>query len=354
MPRLTVGLPLRNSSLYLREAIESVQRQSFRDWSLLAIDDCSTDSTRHIVRDLAAHDGRIILVECEDGPSSQARNWNRAIQLATTELVSMFGHDDIMMPTLFERQIRMFDQHPTMTMCFAQGPFIDSSSNLVPYKRRMPIMWPAWPTDRVWEQHTFGPELVLEGFVHPSSVMMRTAAAQSIGLFPEDMPLYLDIDYWSRLGDCGTVGYVAGDLLRYRLNPQGAFARCIRMGINLSDADKLFRRMMAHWKWSEAERKAFARSFYHAHALRAFRAAETAWKEGDMRTARLQFAICLVHGRSASDDVQDWIARWWNTRFLGKRFDSPRRRKLLSYLAAAPIVRSYLAKVYLSDLPAER
>lgn len=354
MPHLTVGLPLRNSSRYLREAIESVQRQSFRDWTLLAIDDCSTDSTRDIVRDLAAHDGRIILVECEDVPSSQARNWNRVIQLATTELVSMFGHDDIMMPSLLERQIRMFEQHPTMTMCFAQGPFIDSSSNLVLHKSRAPILWPAWSTDRVWERRTFGPELVLDVFVHPSSVMMRTAAAQSIDLFPEDMPLFLDIDYWSRLGDCGTVGYVAGDLLRYRLNPDGAFARAVRRGINLRDTQKLFRRLMEHWKWSEAERKTFARRFFHAHALRAFRAAETAWKEGDRQTERMQFAICLVHARSAGDDVQDWIARWWNIRFLGKRFDSPRRRKLLSVLAAAPIVRGVLAKVYGSDLPAER
>jgi glycosyltransferase involved in cell wall biosynthesis len=347
MPRLTVGLPLRNSARYLREAIESVQRQSFEDWVLLAVDDSSTDRTREIVRQFAAQDGRIVLVE-HAAHGSQARNWSRVIQLAATEFVSMFGHDDVMMPDLLDRQIRMLDEHASMTLCFAQGPFIDSSGSVICDRRGRPILQPGWRKQRIWERNTFGPELILSGFVHPSSVMMRTALAQSIELFPEDMPLYLDIDYWSRLGDCGQVGYVPGDLLRYRLNPDGAYERCLKTGINLSDANNLFRRMMAHWRWSEKETAAFHRRFYESQALRALHAADAARKKRDAPTVRLQLAICLTHGRSAGDGLEDWIARWWNIRFLGERFSSPGRRKLLSSLAAAPILRGLLERVYLS------
>ena len=330
-----------------------MQRQSFRDWVLLAIDDRSSDDTRDIVREIAARDGRVVLVEIDEGPSSQAANWNRVIRLARTELVSMFGHDDVMMPALLELQVRMLEAHPEMALCFAQGPFLDVSSRIVPNKHDMPMMHPKWDTDRIWPRHEFGPEVVVGGFVHPSSVMMRTAIAQAIEPFPEDMPLYLDIDYWSRLGDRGSVGYVAGDLLRYRLNPDGAYHRCIRTGRNLGDANKLFQRMMAHWEWSEERRRTFRAEYYHAQALRAFREAEIAWKKNDLATARLQFAVCVALARSAGDDLQDWIARWWNVRFLGRRFSSPRRRKLLADLASMPVLRTYLTDRYLSGLPAE-
>src|ERR1051326_3240020 len=342
MPRLTVGLPVRNGGRYIREAIESVQCPSFTDWILLVFDDSSPDDTPQIVRDLAARDDRIVLRASDGGPIPQAQNWSKVIELPATEFVSMFAHDDVMMPALLERQMRTMADDPAMAMCFAQGPFLDAAGNLVLNKDGKLILHPPWPQDRVWSRHAFGPDVVVGLFVHPSSVMMRTAIARSIGPFSGDMPLYLDIEYWSRLGACGTGGSVAGDLLRYRLNPQGVYQRCVKTGINRGDADKLFRRTIAGRTWDKTQKQAFTERFYTAHALRAFRAAEEAREKGDMATASLQLAICLAHGRAAGD-MQGWIARWWNVRFLGKRFSSDRRRKVLSRIASAPIVRDYVA-----------
>ena len=351
MPRLTVGLPLRNSARHLHEAIESVRRQTLRDWILLAVDDRSTDSTRTIVREFAARDERIVLVPIDEGPSSHAANWNRVIELAETELVSLFGHDDVMMPDLLERETRMIDDHPEMAFCFAQGPFIDSTGQLVTNKRGTPYLHPKWTSDRTFDRHALGPAVMVGGFVHPSSVMMRTAVARSIELFLEDMPLFFDLEYWSRLGDCGSVGYVAGDLLRYRLNPEGAYRRCIEAGLNLSDAVKLFTRTMERWKWADERRRTFQAEFYHSHANRAFREAEIALERADVATAGLQFAVCIALAGLAGDDLHAWIARWWDIRFLGRRFTSARRRRLLAEIASLPFLSGYLTKRYFSVLP---
>jgi hypothetical protein len=261
----------------------------------------------------------------------------------------------VMMPALLDRQVRILDENPTMALCFAQGPFLDAAGELVRNKLGKPIFHPQWTADRIWQPHTFGPAVVVDSFVHPSSVMMRTAIAQAIDPFRDDMPLYLDLEYWSRLAEHGSVGYAAGDLLRYRLNPDGAYERCIRAGTNLSDANKLFQRMMTQWAWSEEKRRQFRVEFYQAQALRAFRAANRARENGDRATARLQFAVCVAHARSADggDDPEDWIARWWNVRFLGRRFDSPQRRRFLANLASTPIVRRYVTERYLSQLPSE-
>jgi glycosyltransferase involved in cell wall biosynthesis len=350
MPRLTVGLPLLNSGRYLREALDSVRAQTFTDWILLALDDASTDDTAAIVKEYAEKDSRIRLIQYGPTPVPQAENWSRVIQLAETEYVSMFGHDDIMMPDLLAREIRMMDDNPQMAMVFAQGPLIDEQGELLRSRRGNPILQPNWPDDRVLPQQTLGPQLICEGSVHPSSVMLRTKVAQSIPLFA-DMPLYLDIEYWSRVGDCGSVGYMAGDLLRYRVSADSAYARCIRAGTNLSDAHRLFERMMAHWQWNSSRQAVFKKQFYAAHAARALRAAEMARDEADNKTARLQMAICLSLAETAQSNPQECIARWLNMAVFRKRFSSPRRLQLLTALCSLPILKGALYRHYAAPLP---
>ena len=56
---VSIVLPTYNGSRYLARAIESVQRQTHRNWELLLQDDCSTDSTPEIIARFAASDPRI-------------------------------------------------------------------------------------------------------------------------------------------------------------------------------------------------------------------------------------------------------------------------------------------------------
>lgn len=351
MPRLTVGLPLLNSSRDLHAALDSVCAQTFTDWVLLALEDASTDDTAAIVKSYADRDPRIRLLQF--GPKSvpQAENWNRVIQLAETEYVSMFGHDDIMMPEMLARQVRLMDSNPQMAMVFAQGPLMDKDGKLLRSRGGNLLMQPVWPEDRVLPQYTLGPKLVVDGFIHPSSVMLRTNIAQSIPLFPDKMPLFLDIDYWSRMGDCGSVGYVAGDLLRYRVRPNSALDRCMRAGTNLSDAHQLFNRMMAHWNWDSNRQAAFKKEFFLSHAARALRAAELAWESSDRATARLQVAICVSLAQTAGSNPSTWIARWLNLTVLRKHFSSPRRLRWLIMLCASPILNGFLYRHYAVPLP---
>jgi glycosyltransferase involved in cell wall biosynthesis len=354
MPRLTIGLPMRNSSRHLRQALDSVLAQTFTDWTLLAIDDASTDTTAQIVADYAHIDNRIKLVTFGSQGVSQAENWNRVICLAETQYVSMFGHDDIMMPDMLMREIAMMDAHPDMAMVFAQGPLIGDDGAHLPGKHGRPIMQPDWSDDHVLSPGTLGPQLICEGFVHPSSVMLRTKIAQGIPLFPENMPLYLDIDYWSRVGDCGSVGYAAGDLLRYRVPADSAYARAMRSGANLRDTHTLFERMMAHWQWDISRQAAFKEKYYLAHAARALRAAELAWERHDTPTWRLQMAICLSLAHTAQGasflGASHWIARWLNIWLFKKRMSSPKRIGLLILLCSLPPIKGWLHRYFSAPL----
>ena len=61
-PRVSVVMPAYNAERYIEEAIQSVQVQTKPDWELVVVDDCSTDTTPELLRELSHQDGRIVPV----------------------------------------------------------------------------------------------------------------------------------------------------------------------------------------------------------------------------------------------------------------------------------------------------
>ena len=59
MPDISVIMSVYNGEEYLKEAVESVINQTFRNWELIIINDCSTDSTGEILAEFALRDERI-------------------------------------------------------------------------------------------------------------------------------------------------------------------------------------------------------------------------------------------------------------------------------------------------------
>lgn len=61
-PLIDILMATYNGERFIAEQIESIQRQSYKNWRLLVSDDCSTDGTLDVVRRYAAEDGRIRIV----------------------------------------------------------------------------------------------------------------------------------------------------------------------------------------------------------------------------------------------------------------------------------------------------
>ena len=113
--KISVIMSVYNGEDYLAEAIDSVLGQSFRDFELIIINDCSTDSTSEILARYAELDSRVKVHTNEQNlrlPSSL----NKAISLAEGKYIARMDADDICMPDRFEKQYAFMEANTDVAL----------------------------------------------------------------------------------------------------------------------------------------------------------------------------------------------------------------------------------------------
>ena len=124
MPKVSIVMPLYNAENYVSEAIESVRSQTYEDWELIVIDDCSTDSSKSIVVAYAEMDLRIH-VHSNDRNLGAAFTRTAGLQYVTGDYLAFFDADDVWMPKKLENQLS-FMREEKCAMCFTSYETIES------------------------------------------------------------------------------------------------------------------------------------------------------------------------------------------------------------------------------------
>ena len=106
---VSVIMPSYNTANFISETIESVLAQTYTNWELIIVDDCSTDDTDAVVRPYLA-DGRIRYIKNEKN-SGAAVSRNRALREAKGKWIAFLDSDDLWMPKKLEKQIAFMEQN---------------------------------------------------------------------------------------------------------------------------------------------------------------------------------------------------------------------------------------------------
>jgi len=106
-PLVSVVMPSYNAEKFIGRTIESVLDQSYSNWELLVIDDCSTDSTRDVVESFAKKDSRIRVIPLEKNYGAPAAPRNTGVSEAKGEWVAFLDADDIWHPKKLDSQLQL-------------------------------------------------------------------------------------------------------------------------------------------------------------------------------------------------------------------------------------------------------
>lgn len=105
--------PCYNASRFLHDCIRSLIAQTYTDWELLIVDDCSTDNSADIIREYAVQDGRIRYLKTEKPSGSPVLPRNIGIKHARGRYIAFLDSDDAWMPTKLEEQMKLFEDEET-------------------------------------------------------------------------------------------------------------------------------------------------------------------------------------------------------------------------------------------------
>lgn len=128
LPLVSIVMPCHNDAEYLKDSISSVIAQTYQNWELLVVNDCSTDNSIEIVKSF--NDGRIKVFKNEKN-SGAAFSRNVAIENAKGRYIAFLDSDDYWYPTKLEKQIEFMEENHYL---FSAHYYYEAQDDLTPKK----------------------------------------------------------------------------------------------------------------------------------------------------------------------------------------------------------------------------
>lgn len=211
MSILTVLMSVKNGEPYLRETVESILNQTYKDFEFLIVDNASTDNTREIIRSF--NDPRIRLIELPED-IGQAAALNKGLDMIDTPLVARMDADDISMPQRFERQVTFMESHPFVGVC---GTFASTFRG----KKEKRYSWPCQSAD-------LKVKLLFECTIPHPTVMLRKSLFDKFRLrYNEQIGHSYDWELWERASQHFDLANIPEYHLKYRLHEKSESIRTL-------------------------------------------------------------------------------------------------------------------------------
>lgn len=197
---ISVIMPVHNGEKYIREAIDSILRQTYQFFEFIIVNDASTDHTDTIVSSYI--DKRLVYLN-NVRRLGNYKCRNRAAQVAKGKYLAMMDADDVAVPERLEKQFRYLEVHPAV---LAVG------------SDRISIPMNLYDTIPHTHEEILLALLENNAFVH-SSLMLRTSVFRKLGGYDERYYYSADYDLVGRLALTGKVVNLREALVFYRWHP---------------------------------------------------------------------------------------------------------------------------------------
>lgn len=210
-PRLSVTVLNYNYGHYLRNCMDSILGQSFRDFEVILINDKSTDNSLEVIRPYLA-DPRVRLVDHQENKGFIFSLLEGAEQSRGSYISVISADDWVVSRDAFAQQIARFEQSPDVVMVFSDyGLYFDEAT--LSHVSRAADAGYVRPGLEVFQ------DFLLKGYPQHSGTMIRKSAYVAIGGYDPKLRWSVDAQMWLGLCHFGAVAYVDQMLYAYRRHP---------------------------------------------------------------------------------------------------------------------------------------
>jgi glycosyltransferase involved in cell wall biosynthesis len=184
-PKVTILMAVFNGEEYIKDCIDSVLSQTYKDFEFLIIDDCSADSSIGIVK--SYDDARIRVIENKRN-LNQVKSLNIGLTHARGEYVARIDQDDMMLRHRLEKQVEFLDKRRDVSVVGTWGEVIDEKGSIFTILR-LPVTIGEIAANVLFAGH----------FLMHSSVIFRKDPVIESGKYDETFSFAEDYDLWTRL-----------------------------------------------------------------------------------------------------------------------------------------------------------
>jgi glycosyltransferase involved in cell wall biosynthesis len=207
-------MPAYNAARFIRQAIESILNQTYSEFELIVVDDGSTDNTVDIVKEYAAKDARVTLIQNSHGGACKARN--TGIHRAKYPWIAAMDADDVALPQRFEKQLAAAASSPEVVVWGSYCYQINVDGEVIGLARTKP--------NTVEEFRAIDRAKTII-FVNNSSALFKKEVALQAGGFEEHLPAAQDTELWDRMANYGPLVIIPEPLVQYRFHGESISAK---------------------------------------------------------------------------------------------------------------------------------
>jgi glycosyltransferase involved in cell wall biosynthesis len=226
IPKVSVIVPNYNHAPYLHKRLDSIYDQTYRDFEVILLDDCSTDNSREI---LVSYQGKpnTIFVPNESNSGSVFYQWQKGVSLARGEYIWIAESDDFASPDFLRKLVTVLDEHPEVGLVYSQSWLVDSQDVILGDAR-------CWTNDldsQRWSNSFIndGRDEIMRFLVYKNTIpnasailIRRSALEKSGGVIGQPFRLCGDWLQWIKILAVSDLGFVPECLNYWRQNTSNA------------------------------------------------------------------------------------------------------------------------------------
>ncbi|MEM9903654.1 MAG: glycosyltransferase [Cyanobacteria bacterium P01_D01_bin.44] len=225
MPRVTAIVPNYNHATYLQKRIESIYQQTFKDFEVIILDDCSQDNSREIIDAYRGQPNTRIFFNAQNTGSPFAQ-WRKGLEQANGEFIWIAESDDYAAPEFLEQLVQIMDTEPSVGLVYSRSWLINATNKIIGDS----TVWTDDLDPERWH-HSYinSGKAEIEQFLlkknsipNASAVLLRAAVAHRVSLPDASYRLCGDWLYWLRILAESDIAFVPQPLNYWRQDSSNA------------------------------------------------------------------------------------------------------------------------------------
>jgi len=236
-PLISICIPTYNSESFIKETIDSVLNQTYKNIEVIITDDCSKDKTVEIIRSFS--DLRIKFFKNDKNLGVEG-NWNKALQLASGKYIKLMGADDILYPTCIEEQVKVLEDtnNTDIVLTTSYKNVINQDGKLIMTRRFPGASGRINGITALKKSLRHGTNIIGE----PVAGLFRAEILKKSGYYNGENLYMIDLDLWSRMLKFGDLFVIDKVLYAFRISTQSISSNIGFAQVKLFNTfvDKLF------------------------------------------------------------------------------------------------------------------